>query len=496
MVKPKLYDMTRRDFMACGAYTLATSAVVSNLVSFSTVPASAASLPVPGPADWSRYGYDLHNTRFNPNEKIIGKDNVGRLKVKWKFDHDAHLEATACVIGDTVFLGAPGAYYALDSQTGEQKWKYEMPPEAIADVRRGVQYYKGRIYSADRAGWVRCLDASTGKQVWERDFSAPEPESERPHIFSCACLAFDEKIYLGTVGHKNRVLCLNADTGVTQWEYWVTGKNDIGKGGSMWTSPALDEKERILYMVTGSNKFPGSSDPALFTESILAFDAETGYLRWYYQVHPNDPHDLDIGCHPIIFDAIAPPMKRGSTRECVAAASKDGVYCWDRYTGDLFWEAHLTQSHHYGGPLADSIAYSDNKFYVVSNAATQLIRKPPISVTAALDAFTGRIVWWTYNPEGICVGGVGGANGVFYQGFNNGRMEALDADTGEILWQYTLPTARRGGFAVANGALYTCNGIPGANQQGGAPGWNSRELNQQARRANVYSMYCFTVDGK
>ena len=493
MGEAKPNSMSRRKFLASGACAVVASNVVSP---FSAVAVQAASLANPDPADWQRYGYDLHNTRFNPTEKTIGKINVDRLKVKWKFDVEVPIETTSTVIGDTLFFGAPGAYYALDSQTGQLRWKYEMPEKASGNVRRGMQYYNGRLYSGDSAGWVRCLDAATGKQVWERDFTQDEPRTQRPRRMHGACLAFDGKIYLGTTGNKNQVLCLHADTGITAWEYWVTGEHDIGKGGSMWTSPAIDEKQRVLYMVTGSNKFPGAHDPALFTESVLAFDADTGYLRWFYQAHPNDPEDLDFSCHPVIFDAAAPPMKRGATRQCVAAGNKDGFYCLDRYTGELFWRVQLTQSHHYGGPNVDGIAVAYNKLYGVSNAATQLIGKPAISVTAALDGYTGRIVWWTYNPEGICQGGIALANGLLYQGFNNGRMEALDADTGRVLWEYTLPTSRRGGFAIASGALYCSNGIPGGQQLGGGPGWNPPELVEKSRKAGVYSVYCFTVDGK
>ena len=198
----------------------------------------------------------------------------------------------------------------------------------------------------------------------------------------------------------------------------------------------------------------------------------------------------------MVFDAQAPPMKKGSVRQCVAAGSKDGFHCLDRFTGELFWQVQLTQFYHYGGLNVDGIAYAYNRVYGVSNAATQLIGKPPISVTAALDAYSGRIVWWTYNLEAISQGIVALANGLFYQGFNNGLAQALDADTGQVLWEYTLPTARRGGFAIANGALYFSNGIPGGLQMGGGPSWNPKEMVQKARTIGTYSVYCFTVDGK
>ena len=45
----------------------------------------AQGLPQAGPADWPRFGYDLHNTRHNARETLLGRDNVSRLKLKWTF---------------------------------------------------------------------------------------------------------------------------------------------------------------------------------------------------------------------------------------------------------------------------------------------------------------------------------------------------------------------------------------------------------------------------
>ena len=491
--------LNRREFVATGAYALTASMAMSSkfvapLVAASPYPADQ---PEAGSADWPRYGYDLHNTRWNVNEKTLGKNNVDRLKLKWQFDIREPIETTPTVLGDTLFFGAPGAFYALDSATGQLKWKFDMPRGKSGNVRRGLQFYKGRVYSGNQAGWFFCVDAATGQLVWERDFSKnPEPGIAGNSGFSGACTAFEDRIFVGTTGYKNRFMCLNADTGVTMWEYWITGENDIGKGGSMWTAPAVDEKQRIVYIVTGSNKLPGSWDHSLFTESILAFDIDTGYLLWYYQPSPNDPHDIDWSCHPVILDAQSPPMRKGAVRQCVAAGKKDGFYCFNRYTGELYWRVQLTQLHPYGGPNVDEIAFNDNKVYVLSNAATQLIGKPPLSVTAALHAYTGAIVWWTYNLDGIIQGAISGANGLMFQGFNDGRMQALDADFGKVLWEYTLPTSRRGGIAIANGNVYCSCGIPGALQLGGAAGMNDPELVAIMRRAANYSVFCFSIDGK
>ncbi len=62
---------------------------------------TSAPAPGSGIVHWSRYGYNLQNTRFNPHESILGKDNVERLKMKWQFDVDVPIETTPVVTPST-----------------------------------------------------------------------------------------------------------------------------------------------------------------------------------------------------------------------------------------------------------------------------------------------------------------------------------------------------------------------------------------------------------
>jgi len=453
-----------------------------------------------GPSHWRRYGYDLQNTRFNSQEKTLGKNNVSQLKVKWQFDLGVPIETTPAVVDDLLFFGVRGTLYALNTITGERKWTYEMAsseegrPPRPSTLGRGAQFYDGRLYFGDSLGIVHCVDAANGKSIWKTSVQ-PDTTRTRPIRVHCACAAFDGKIYVGTVGQMNRALCLDAETGAIRWQFWVTGPEYPGGGGAIWTSPAVDEKQRNVYFTTGSVKI-FKPDPALYTESVLALDADTGLLKWFYQIRPNDPHDLDFSSHPVLFDAEGPPMKKGAIRQCLVATNKTGVYCMNRYTGQQFWRAQLTPRYHFGGPNVDGTAVAYNNVYVVSNAATQSIGKSPLSVTAALHGYTGDIVWWTYNLDGICQGGIAVANGLLYQGFNDGRVEILDADTGRVLWEHTLPSSRRAGFTIANGTLYCSSGIPGAILDGGRPGMNPPEMVEKSLGAGRYSLYAFSLEGQ
>jgi glucose dehydrogenase len=218
----------------------------------------------------------------------------------------------------------------------------------------------------------------------------------------------------------------------------------------------------------------------LFTESLLAHDLYSGELLWYYQARRADLYDLDFSCHPMIFDAPPPSGYRGdAVRKCVAAGSKGGFYTWDRYTGQLYWKVMLTNASGSGGPFLDSTAVAYNKVFVVSNAVT---RKGSMSVSAALDPYTGDIKWWVPNSA-LNEGPVAVANGVFYQGLRDGTLEALDTDTGAKLWEFKLPSAHRGGISIANGVLYTSNGEP------------SQSPDEEAK-GKEYSIFAFSIDGQ
>ena len=131
------------------------------------------------------------------------------------------------------------------------------------------------------------------------------------------------------------------------------------------------------------------------------------------------------------------------------------------------------------GPNLNSTAAAYNRFFVVSNS-----RKPKgnMSVSAALHAYSGDILWWSLNPA-LIGGPVAVANGVFYQGLDDGTLEALDTDEGRTLWRHRLPSPYRGGIAISDGALYTSNGMP-------MMGWTEEDV-----RSHQNFLYCFTIDG-
>ncbi|MEE2822390.1 MAG: PQQ-binding-like beta-propeller repeat protein [Acidobacteriota bacterium] len=473
MVKKLVMECTRRKFLG----GIGAAALVS---AWQTNPSFGQNSPQSGLADWSRFGYDLHNTRFNVRETTLGPGNVGRLKPKWIFDAGGRIQTCPTVIGDTLFFGSRDGYlYSLDTATGVLRWKFKVEFQTALrynhwGIRSSPQYSNGRIYFGDNFTKVYCLDAATGEEIWETQLSTVPLTN-----MLCSVAVYDGKVltgYSSDIG-SSEIACLDAETGAVSWRFRVVPESQFG-GGSVWTSPAIDEENNIVYNVTGSVKsYPPSG--TLYAESILAHDLHSGELLWYYQAQPKDAFDLDFSCHPMIFDAQAPGGYRGKlVRQCVGAANKRGFFCWNRYTGELYWKAQLTNQTSSGGPLLNSTAVAYNRIFVVSNALTP---RGSTSVTAALNAYTGDIEWWIPNSS-LIRGPVAVANGVFYQGFIDGIVEAVDAESGRSLWSFQLPSPHRGGIAIANGALYTSNG-------------QLLGTTEEEERERQHSVYAFTIDG-
>ena len=456
--------------------------------------AHAAELPNPGSADWPRFGYDLHNTRFNPMEKTMGPGNVERLRVKWRFDTDENwvIQQTPAVIGDTVFFGSGRYEYALASSTGKVKWKFNWGADGEWErtswqgtlknrgTRSSPQYANGRIYFGTGSCAVYCLDAATGRKIWKTQLLDDQRLERMEGQIFYSPVVYSGKVFIAYSGGDATIYCLDAQTGTIRWQFRVAQDvppEQMTGGGSVWTTGAIDEQHNIIYNVTGSNKafMPNLN---LYTESILAHDIDTGELLWYYQAHPQDSFDLDFCAHPVILEAEAPDRIRGDKRPCVAAGNKAGIFCWNRYTGELYWKVMLGAACSGCGPLIDAIGTAYNKVFVQWASP---VSHPPLAVTAALNAYNGNIEWIVPN-SGLNSAPLAIANGVLYQGLVNGKVEALDAQNGRRLWEFQLPSAYRGGVAVANGAVYTSNGE--------LTSWDGEPLPYQ------HSLYCFTLDGQ
>ena len=152
-------------------------------------------------------------------------------------------------------------------------------------MRSSCQYVDGRIYFGDNDTTVHCLDAAQGREIWKTTISDP-----KNHIF-CSVAVHDGKVVVGysSPSESGEIVCLDAETGAVRWRFPVVRAARYG-GGSVWTSPAIDEEAGVVYTVTGRLKaVVASTGPVLYTERLLAHDLDSGGLLWYPQARPSDP---------------------------------------------------------------------------------------------------------------------------------------------------------------------------------------------------------------
>jgi alcohol dehydrogenase (cytochrome c) len=314
-------------------------------------PVTDAMLADPAPGEWLtwRRTQDAHG--FSPLDAITRK-NVGSLRVAWTWSlPPGSNEGVPLVHDGAMFVHGMGdRVQALDARTGDLLWEYrrQLPQGVAPTVKRGMALYRDRLYIGTSDAHVIALDAKTGAIVWDTRIG----DTKVREGVAGGVLAAKGKVMVGTtstgVGSKPggpQIVGLDADTGAVAWrvntiarpgepggESWNGMSVNERTGGSVWTTGSYDPGAGLAYFGTGNTydtgplwplvKKPGITNDALYTDSTLAIDPDTGRLVWYYQHHPNDQWDLDWAFERQI---IRLPF-RGQNRSLVLTAGKTGVY--------------------------------------------------------------------------------------------------------------------------------------------------------------------------
>ena len=323
------------------------------------------------PGNWLAHGRTYEELRFSPLTQI-NRENVAELGLAWYRDMGTNRaqEATPIVVdGIMFFTSAWSRVFAIKATTGEIVWTYDpkVPGEvgrrACCDVvNRGVAVYKGRVYVGSLDGRLIALDAATGSLVWEVNTII---DPERFYTITGAPRAAGGKVFIGNggaeFGVRGYVTAYDAETGDQIWRFytvpgdpslpfehpememaaktWKGGEWwEIGGGGTVWNSIVYDPDFNQVYLGVGNGspwtrviRSPGGGDN-LFLSSIVALDADTGSMNWYYQTTPGDNWD-----YTAVQDmALAEMEVDGKMRKVLLQAPKNGFfYVIDRSDGEL-----------------------------------------------------------------------------------------------------------------------------------------------------------------
>jgi alcohol dehydrogenase (cytochrome c) len=310
-------------------------------------------LSAPVADDWLSYNGDYTGRRFT-SLREINPGNVSRLRAEWVFHvpSSERLEVTPVVADGIMFVTSANDAFALDAQTGRTLWHYSRPvtngliDDASQHHNRGVGIWHNRVYMETDNAHLLCLDARSGHLVWDVAYT----DGNRNYGATSAPLVVKNKVLVGTSGGddgvRGFVAAYDAETGKEAWRFWtIPGPGEFGSsswpgesyklgGGTTWMPGTFDPELNTIFWGTSNPApdFDGGPRPGddLYTDCLLALDADTGKLKWYFQFTPHDLFDYDAVETPVLVDA---PF-RGQPRKLVVEANRNGfIYVLDRTNG-------------------------------------------------------------------------------------------------------------------------------------------------------------------
>jgi alcohol dehydrogenase (cytochrome c) len=366
------------------------------------------------------------------------------------------------------------------------------------NVNRGVAVAKGKVFTVTPNAHLLALDATTGKRVWDRtygDVRAGESATLAPLIVKNMVIVGSSGGEFGVRGHLD---AFDIDTGEHAWrcytvpkpgepgsETWPADGEAWARGGAnCWITGTFDAETNLLYVGTGNPApdFDGGvrEGDNLYTDSIIAVDVDAGQMRWHYQCTPHDVWDYDSIGECILFESDGRKLlghfdKNGYffvvdrtngalvqitpfvDRITWGAITRDG-----RVTAKVYPEKEGEPVHFYPGPAGAKewthAAYSPKTglFYVpvqdVGATATRRRREFKESIpywgagvqvdiedmTGSISAFdaTGEEKWRWRNELPMCASVLATGGDLVFAGEPSGEFNALDARTGEQLWQF------------------------------------------------------------
>jgi polyvinyl alcohol dehydrogenase (cytochrome) len=406
-------------------------------------------------------GYDERSRYHNPAETRITAANAATLRSKWVFTVAGYPPGSPAIAEGLVFVLATGGLYAIDLETGMQRWARM----EIAGTS-SVAYHDGAIYvHSGRADLYR-LNASDGMTVWGpvRTYDNPQADGTSSpivagglvmvgHSAEAAEIDPSGTLEADRLAARGGVFAADIETGQMAWRYYTVPGGPGENGAMVWSSVAVDVAAGMVYATTGNNWDVGGPNSDAFHAIALA----TGTGMWKKQVRAGDVwslmiggtgQDTDFGANPIVAE------KDG--RKMVAAGDKGSVF-WalDPMSGEILWQRDALSTMHNpatGGVLNNG-AFDGNAFYVVANET------PAGSFLHALDPMTGADRWPAKMYMETAWGMPTVANGVLFVPINT-TLHVLNAETGAALTMFdTGGTIAAGGAAVAKGHVVVGSGL-------------------------------------
>jgi alcohol dehydrogenase (cytochrome c) len=420
--------------------------------------------------NWVMANHDLFGTRSS-NQTIIGKDNVNKLQVKWLFNDQSGIEQPPLVIGDKVYVQDTKAIvFAFDSKTGLNLWKTKIGNGGGG--MHGLSYDKGIIFGdAGAVPIVVAINATDGKIIWKSPTLGP---SKIAYEVNSPPIVWKDYVIVGSAGGdtppntgevQGNITAVSRNDGHILWNFRTTvgswlgpGKSPPNGGATTWSGGSFDPQTGLLYFPTG-NATPDFNATTrqgeqLYANHMLAINITNGKLIW-----------------------ATPFIAQGTVLKNVKIP--------DTFDHDTSWASTISNVKFDNGTSKKIVVGTDKRGDVI-----------------AMDAATGKPIWWTVvgtiygtnvdpqaNGSGLVIPGASGgvqayhaadndnliyfattstAQNFFLSGENafaepvinatksgigNGTITSIDMKTGKIKWQTPIEFPTRVSPLVTNGIV-------------------------------------------
>lgn len=459
--------------------------------------------------NWTTYNGDLSGNRSTKLTQI-DKSNVSRLTPKWMFNMPdaSNLETTPIVMDGIMYVTSANECYALDAGNGRALWHFRRPKRKElmggVGINRGAAVAGNRLFMVSDDAHLLGLNRLTGTVEWDTEMA----DWRENYFATSAPLVVGNLVISGTAGGENGargfLAAFDQTTGKEAWRFWnvplpgepgsETWKGVAVKhGGAVsWFTGSYDPESDTLYWQTGN---PGPdyngkerAGDNLYSDCVLALNAKTGKLKWFYQFTPHDLHDWDAAEPAVLVDA----TWHGQARKLLFMANRNGFfYVLDRTDGRLLLAQPFVKKMNWAERIGDdgrpvlktlenvdggtkvcpsqdgatnwySTSYlpSTGLYYLQTLEKCDIYSESPASwrqgeeylggaqkpvagevpqkVLRAIDPQTGKIAWEL--PQVGHADTWGGTlvtqTGVLFFAEDSGRFIAVAAETGKVLWSF------------------------------------------------------------
>ena len=455
---------------------------------------------------WVTYGRNYGAWRYMPDDQI-NRETVANLRPVWIKQTGVTggaFEVTALVNDGRMYLTTANSHLiVVDPLSGTELWRYDHEFENVdlccGPHNRGVALYEDKVFWGTLDAHLLAFDAATGIQLWDAEVG----DHRESFSVTGAPLVVKDMVLIGVgggeFGIRGYIDAYDVNTGELRWRFFTTaGPDDPNNatwegdswqtgGGPTWVTGTYDSELNLVFWGTG-NPWPDLNNAVrrgdnLYTNSVVALNADDGELVWYHQTSPRDEFDHDSTSEPMIIDEVF----EGELRKMIVHVSRNGhVYAMDRETGDFLWAGEYTRVNWalrdesgkpvlkeelynpastvvfpgiFGGKNWPPASYSPDThmlYIPTTEWGTTFIRREgegrpgtmylggiprfEPSGTGYLVAFnmlTGEIEWQEETPGNFnWAGTLTTGGGLVFSGAADGYLRAYNDETGEVLWEF------------------------------------------------------------